>query len=97
MSTLTSASTNDEVWAAYDDNASYEEDGDRAKALAFVTACHILIRRRATRSVGAARTELEFDAQGLREELLAARRWLALNPASSTRSTRFATFESFRD
>jgi hypothetical protein len=45
MATLSSNSTDAEVWAAYDDNASYEEDGSRAKALAFVTACGILRRR----------------------------------------------------
>ncbi len=32
MATLSSNSTDAEVWAAYDDNASYEEDGSRAKA-----------------------------------------------------------------
>jgi hypothetical protein len=32
MATLNGNSTDTEVWAAYDDNASYEENGSRAKA-----------------------------------------------------------------
>lgn len=39
-------STDAEVGAAYEDNASQEEDASRAKALAFITACRILRRRR---------------------------------------------------
>jgi hypothetical protein len=54
MATLSSNSTDAEVWAAYDDNASYEEDASRAKALAFVTVGRIL-RRRIPLSVGRAK------------------------------------------
>jgi hypothetical protein len=45
MATLNGNSTDAEVWAAYDDNASYEEHGSRTKALALVTACRVLWRR----------------------------------------------------
>ena len=45
MATLNSRSTDAEVLAAYDDNASYEEDGNRGKANAFITACRILRNR----------------------------------------------------
>ena len=48
MSTLTSASTDAEVEAAYDDASSWYEDQSVAKARAFVTAGTILLRRIAT-------------------------------------------------
>ncbi len=45
MPTLTSASTDAQVEAEYDDTASYAEDLSVAKARRFVTACRILVRR----------------------------------------------------
>ena len=45
MATVDSTSTDAEVKAAYDDNASYLEDRSVAKARAFVTAGRILLRR----------------------------------------------------
>ena len=45
VSTISSASTDAEVQAAYDDNASYVEDNSVDKAKAFITACRLLIRR----------------------------------------------------
>ena len=95
MSTLTSTSTNTAVFAAYDDNASYEEDGSRTKALAFLTACHFLIRRRPTRRADNGR-ELQFDEQGIREEMNAARRWLAVNPANTTPAIRYGDLQNIR-
>ena len=43
MATLNASSTDAEVWAAYDENASYQEDDSTAKALAFITAGRILL------------------------------------------------------
>ena len=71
MATLSSNSTDAEVWAAYDDNASYEEDGSRAKALAFVTACRIL-RRRLPLSAG--RGPQSVTRESLDAEISAAKR-----------------------
>ena len=96
MSTLTSSSTDAEVWAAYDDNASYEEDASRTKALAFITACRILIRRRPKRMYRDDRGS-DFDEVAIREEMQAARRWLSLNPASDTPRVREADLSYFRD
>ena len=96
MSTLSSTSTNDEVWAAYDDNASYEEDADRAKALAFITACRILIRRKPKRMYADGKGA-DFDEVGIREEMKAARAFVTRNPASTTPSVRFGDLSSFRD
>ena len=73
MATLSSNSTDAEVWAAYDDNASYEEDGSRTKALAFVTACRIL-RRRLPLSAG--RGPQTVTRESLDAEIATARAWL---------------------
>jgi hypothetical protein len=96
MSTLTSSSTDAQVWAAYDDNASYEEDGDRTKALAFLTACKFLIRRKPKRMEHDGRSS-DFDAEAIRDEMSAARNWLALNPASTTAAVRYADLAGYRD
>ena len=78
MSTLTSASTDVQVEAAYDDNASYREDQSVAKAKAFLTACRILIRRCATR-MGERGDVLEYDINLLRKEQLGAESWVQAN------------------
>jgi hypothetical protein len=92
---LTAASTNAEVWAAYDDNASYEEEGSRIKALAFITACRIILRRRPA-STGRGEQTVSFES--IRQEMESARQWLAAHPDESGRpETRFASFEHFRD
>lgn len=96
MSTLTSASTDADVWAAYDDNASYEEDGSRTKALAFLTACRFLIRRKPKRMFHNQRGS-DFDEVAIREEMTAARAWLDLHPASTTAAVRYGDLAGFRD
>lgn len=45
MATLGASSTDIQVFASYDDNASYREDNSLAKAKAFETAINILLRR----------------------------------------------------
>lgn len=97
MSTLSSSSTDTEVWAAYDDNASYEEDADRAKAAAFITACRVLIRRRPKRIQFDGSGSGDFDEIAIRQELAQARRWLALHPATGTARVRYADLSSFRE
>ena len=95
-STLSSASTDSEVWAAYDDNASYEEDVDRAKAAAFITAGRILIRRRPKRIEIDGKSG-EFDEIAIRQAMSEARQWLALHPSSSTPSVRYGDLSNLRD
>jgi len=76
MSTLTSASTIDDVRAAYLDSASYEEDGDLEKAATFVTACRmllLLIPKSATKSG----ESYEIDPAQIKAELIEARRWIS--------------------
>jgi hypothetical protein len=86
MSTLSGASTLAQVKAAYDDNASYEEDASAAKCRAFVTAGRILLRRVPKRAVHGGRgagEEIEIDPVVLRDEVTEARRWLARNPGAA--------------
>ena len=96
MATLSSNSTDAEVWAAYDDNASYEENGSRTKALAFVTACRIL-RRRLPLSAG--RGPQTVTRESLDAEIAAARAWLDAHPAttgSGNGRVRYVSMENFR-
>jgi hypothetical protein len=81
MSTLSSTSTDTEVWAAYDDNASYFEDGSVAKAKAFSTAVRILLRRLPAES-GTREGNVRFDLATLRKELEEARDWLIANDST---------------
>ena len=97
MSSLSSESSYEEVKAAYDDNASYEEDASRVKALAFITACRFLARRL---PMSAARDGQSVSRESLREEAAEARDWLTANPGSSGAGSlrvRFGDFQDFRD
>lgn len=75
MSSLSSTSTNAEVEAAYDDNASYAEDVSLAKCRAFITAVRILIRRLPLSSAKAG-TSQTYSIESLTKELDEAREWL---------------------
>ena len=79
---LTSQSTNAEFWEAYDDNASYEEAASRPKALAFITACRIILRRRPA-STGRGEQTVSFES--IRQEMESARQWLAAHPDDTGR------------
>jgi len=96
MSQLSSASTDAQVWAAYDDNASYAEDGDTAKCLIFQTACRMLLRRTPKLAALAGRGghEIQMDVALLREELKAAERWYAL--ANGTGRVTHLSLENYR-
>ena len=97
MSALSSFSTDAEVWESYDNNASYQEDGSRTKALAFITACRFLRRRL---PISAGRDGQSVSRESLAEEVDQANRWLAANPGASGAGSlrvRFGNFEDFRD
>ena len=96
MATLSSNSTDAQVLAAYDDNASYEEDGSRTKALAFVTACRILRRRL---PLSAARGPQSVTRESLDAEIVAAQQWLDAHPAttdSGSGRVRYVSMENYR-
>ena len=101
MSTLSGTSTLAEVWAAYDDNASYEEDGDAAKCAAFITACRILLRRQPSRSAktggsGGGGSDIQFDPAQFAAELAQARKWLAVNRTNGPGRVVEPDFTNFR-
>jgi hypothetical protein len=75
MSVLTSASTDVQVWAEYDNNASYVEDNSVAKARAFITAVLILLRRTPSGMLKGSNS-LNFNVEVLQRQLDEARRWL---------------------
>jgi len=95
MAAVDSSSTNAQVFAAYDDNASYEEDGSVTKAKAFMTAIRIILRRRPQMTL---KEQMQISFETLQKELQHAREWLAANPGTSgRRDTRFGNLSNFRD
>ncbi len=96
-STLSSSSTYDEVKAAYQDNASYREDGSRTKALAFITACIFLAD---LTPMIASRDGQSTTKESLLEQQHKAEDWLVANPGSSgsgSTRVRFGDFQRSRD
>jgi hypothetical protein len=85
MSSLSSTSTDAEVYAAYDDNASYAEDVSAAKARAFTTAVRILLRRLPAEA-GTREGNVRFSPETLRKELEEARDWLIANGSAASGS-----------
>lgn len=94
MATLSSSSSDQQVWDAYDDNASYEEDSSVSKARTFITACVILLRRRPQR-VSTNGYAVDFDPDTIQNELKRAREWQATNSASGE-SVRYLDFRNLR-
>ena len=78
MSTLDSTSTDAEVFAAYEDNASYLEDDSATKAAAFITACTFLLRRMA-KSAGEGPANVTLSPELIEKQLEEAKVWLAAN------------------
>jgi hypothetical protein len=100
MSTLSSASTDAQVKAAIDDNASYEEDASVSKAKAYVTAVRIWIRRLAERAkIDRDQKKIEADIEAFKSELETAREWLADNDEGEDFETQrsYADMSNLRD
>lgn len=99
MSTLSSSSTLNEVEAAYDDNASYAEDGSVAKAKAFITACRMLIRRLPAEA-GTRESHVRLNPDLIRKEMEAAQAFVSANDTGSSGSAGPAvtvvSFQNFR-
>ncbi len=96
-STLSSSSTYDEVKAAYQDNASYREDGSRVKALAFITACIFLAD---LTPMSASRDGQSTTKESLQAQQEKAEAWLTANPGSSGAGSlrvRYGDVQDFRD
>ena len=99
MSDLSSSSTLAEVQAAYDDNASYEEDSSIAKARAFVTACRLLLRRVPSLMRDGEKHEIQVDLKNIQAEMQRAQRWIAGAAGVGSGGAGFvqSSFENFRD
>lgn len=74
--TLSSASTDAQVWAAYDDSASYAEQNSAALCAAFITACRILLRRTPQQALKGNKS-VTVDLGQIQKEIVAAKQWLA--------------------
>lgn len=102
MSYVTSASTDAQVRAAYQDNASYDVEGDATKCKRFIVAARILLQRE-PQSAGRGGSAVSLDKQSVREALDRAEDWLGSNApvavagSSGNSSTRFKDFRGFRD
>jgi hypothetical protein len=101
MSSINSSSTLVEVENAYDDNASYAEDGSVAKAKAFITACRLLIRRLPAEA-SSRESHLRLSPDLIRKEMEAAQAYVAANDTgtsgsgSSGPAVTVVSFENFR-
>jgi hypothetical protein len=76
---LSAQSTLAEVQSAYDDNASYLENGSIEQAHAFITACRFLIRRLPARVSKGGRQqgeETELNVRLLADQINEAKRFL---------------------
>jgi len=92
-STLSSSSTDAQVRAALDDNASFEEDASTTKAQAYLTALRIW-RRRLSEASSASDATQSFtrDLKWVDDELLRTKTWLEVNGVSSVSTTNQAWF-----
>jgi len=95
MSTLTSDSTDAEVYAAYEDNASYAEDSSTTKCRAFITACRFLVRRTA-KQAGQAGFNVQLTPELIQDEMRKAETWLAANPGTTNEGAVHYGFDEFR-
>lgn len=75
---LTSSSTDAEVEAAYDDNATWFEDASVTKARAFVTAC-LILERRLNDQVMKGNHMVQKRVEGIRMARKECQEWLQVN------------------
>lgn len=96
MATLSSSSTDQQVWDEYDNTAGWEEDSSSSLAKRFITACRILLRRRPTNYTSDGQT-VAFDDKAIRDDMDRARKFLDANDSSSGGSVRYLDTSGIRD
>jgi len=97
VATFSSTSTDAEIWAGFDDNASYDVDASVTKARRFIEVCRILIRRRPVRTMAGGQSA-DFDGSAIQKMLDEASEWLATNNTSENGgSVRHLSFRGLRD
>jgi hypothetical protein len=96
MSTLTSASTLEEVQAAYYDNADYDAVGSVTKAKDFIVACRYLILH-LPRNINTAGSGVSPNVIDVRSEMQRAQTWLASNDTTrAVGGVKSYSFKGFR-
>ena len=83
MSALSSSSTLQEIIDSYMDNASFFEDSSATKALAFVTACSLLLMLRPKRARHG-EEEIELNLALIQKQKQDAQEYIAANGADGT-------------
>lgn len=94
MASISSASTYQQVKDAFDDAASYVEDGSVAKAKALVTAGIMLLNREPLQA-GEGSTQTTFNSALIQRQIDAANAFIAANSTSIARS-RVLSVRDFR-
>lgn len=100
MAFVTSASTDEEVNAALDDNADYDVSASVVKAKNYIVAARIYLRRKAEEMTKGG-VSVRDDYQKTTEALAKAERWWAANDSSAVTASgggrvRQFSFEEFR-
>jgi hypothetical protein len=94
MPVPTSATSDDDLWKAYDDGASYDITGDVEAAKSFIVACRLILRRR-PRSVAGDGQSATFE--DISSQLEQAEQWLALQqPSGMSGGPRHLDFRNLR-
>ncbi len=81
---LTSASTDAQVWAAYEDNCGYAESSSPTMAADFVQAAMMLLRR-LPKQMGQQGGSVANNPEMIQAEIQTARQWLAVNGTRGVR------------
>jgi hypothetical protein len=81
--TLTSTSTDDQVYAEYEDNCSYDVNNSVTQCRLFIVACRFLLRREPVRMTADGQS-VDFNAAAISKELMQAETWLSLRQQSSS-------------
>lgn len=97
---LTSASTLDEIKAAYIDNAAYAELDSTSMARSFVTACRVLLLK-LPKQTSKDNANAQFNPDLIRQELVAAQQFINSRGGdavgASTGGVKFADFSDGRE
>ena len=82
----------------YESNADFDETASATKAKAFVTVCRKLLVKlaRGVQTGGAGGERVEMDPRLIREEMLAAKKWLLSTDAGAS-AVRYFDTSYYRD
>lgn len=95
MSALSSTSTLADIEAAYDNNASYAENGSLTEARSFASACRLLLRR-VPQNAAKDGESLQTTIALIQEELRKAEEWISIKAAVTSGGVKRASLRGFR-